>query len=246
MLMCHLLFHWFSQSLLIACQIPSLCFCNDSYICFLQLFLSPNSLSPFLHFLPVLIHYCPINDSETIFSKAPRRLSFFRWSFFMSLCNFSLNCAPRWLFHIFTLLFNSQNSYLYFFFCWWPCCLIYWVNWSHQKRTFTTYIYLTFSICRHIVCLATCHHRWTFYLLILAFVYEVLSFSPPQGHCYNNFLLSFCHYQQHTTCLILQNFFLTLSPLPATALFTLLWNKTLPSNFVYIHYFSFLTSHFLS
>lgn len=51
---------------------------------------------------------------------------------------------------------------LIFIFCWWLCCLIYW---SNQKKTSTTiYIYVTFSTCTHIVCLANCHHRWTFYV----------------------------------------------------------------------------------
>lgn len=62
------------------------------------------------------------------------------------------------------LYFDVQSSelLLIFILCWWPCCLIYW---SNQKKTSTTiYIYLTFSTCTHIVCLATCHHRWTFYV----------------------------------------------------------------------------------
>lgn len=118
LLTCHLLLHWFSQSLLIACQIPSFCFCNDSYICSLQLLLPPSSLSPFLHFfLPILIHYCPINDSETIFSQSPKKALVFQMIIFLCpYAIYSLNCAPRCLFHTSTLLFNSQNSYPYIFF----------------------------------------------------------------------------------------------------------------------------------
>lgn len=62
------------------------------------------------------------------------------------------------------LYFDVQSSelLLIFILCWWPCCLIYC---SNQKRTSTTiYIYPTFSTCTHIICLASCHHRWTFYV----------------------------------------------------------------------------------
>lgn len=141
--------------------------------------------------------------------------------------------------HFYFAVQFSKLLSIYFFLCWWPCCLIYWLNWSHQKRTSTTiYIYLTFSICRHIVCLATCHHRWTFYLLILAFVYEVLSSLHTQGHAVIIFSPPAV-----TSSIQLVSFYKTFSwpYLPCQLLLFLLSFET--KHFPVI-LFTFITSHF--
>lgn len=109
------------------------------------------------------------------------------------------------------------------------------------------YIYLIFSTCTHIVCFATCHHRWTFYVTNPSiWCTRFHFFSTTQGHWSNNFLLlSFVIPSSIQPVSFYKTFSWPYLPCQLLLYFHSPLKQNTSLNFVYIDCFWFPTSHFL-